>query len=196
VGYLTLTPLKSYGTRESRRFVYTQRIRQATTMAPLLEQVTQGFDAFSHFSNQVTISDVERCYETSQDATKRCSATVLTHLDECGLTADAIQCLSQRLVVLADILVLEGVSISRPPQSKRSAINTGRTLKNASALVRSPSFAKPPYVLYKGSMRHSSVQREIDRQVDGRHDTYLDDGLHRKCRLEARLDLRQITETQ
>ena len=165
-------------------------------MAPLLEQVAQGFEGFSHFSNQVTISDVERFYETSQDATKRCSATVLTYLDGCALTADAIQCLSQRLIVVADILVLEGVSNSRPPQSKRSAFNTGHTLKNASALARSPSFAKPPYVLYKRSMRHSSVQREIDRRVDGRHGTHLDDGLHRKRRLESRLDLRRITETQ
>ena len=39
-------------------------------------------------------------------------------------------------------------------------------------------------------------QRELDRQVNGKRDTHLDDGLHRKCRLEARLDLRQITETQ
>ena len=37
--------------------------------------------------------------------------TVLTHLDKCGLTADVIQCLSQSLVVLADILVLQGVGV-------------------------------------------------------------------------------------
>jgi len=30
VGYLTFTPLESYGTREAQHFVYTQSIRQAS----------------------------------------------------------------------------------------------------------------------------------------------------------------------
>jgi hypothetical protein len=73
--------------------------------------MAQAFGALSHFSNQVTTSDVERCHETSKHGQEGNVVTILTHLDKRGLTADAIQCLSQSLVVLADILVLEGVAV-------------------------------------------------------------------------------------
>ena len=73
--------------------------------------MAQAFGALSHFSNQVTTSDVERCHETSKYGQVGNDVTIQTHLDIRGLTADAIQCLGQSLVVLADILVLEGVAV-------------------------------------------------------------------------------------
>jgi len=78
---------------------------------PFHTHIAQAFRALSHFSNQVTISDVERCRDTSRHSQGGSGLTVPTHLDKCGLTADPIQCLSQSLVVLADILVLERVAV-------------------------------------------------------------------------------------
>lgn len=75
-------------------------------------------DVFSHFFNQVTISDVERFHKTSQHS-QQGSATLHTHLDKCGSGADAIECLRQRLIELANILVLKGFVF----QSRRSVIN-------------------------------------------------------------------------